>query len=100
MLDTYYANKEISIRYCCAEYTHPYVATYWKSDITIMVWNETHDSQKIESIHGHIARCAESQDIKEDAAQMSYTYCHGYRYEATRADKYKFLPFHDSTIGT
>jgi len=44
MLDTYYADKEIGIRYCCAEYTHPYEATYWRLDITIIVWNETHDS--------------------------------------------------------
>jgi hypothetical protein len=27
MLDTYYADKEIGIRYCCAEYTHPYEAS-------------------------------------------------------------------------
>ena len=41
MLDTYYADKEIGIRYCCAEYTHPYEATYWRSDLTITVGNET-----------------------------------------------------------
>ncbi|XP_021306221.1 uncharacterized protein LOC110431427 [Sorghum bicolor] len=100
MLDAYYADKEIGIRYCCAEYTHPYEATYWRSDLTITVGNEAHDSYMVESIHGHIARRAEAQDSMEDAVQMAYTHYHGLRYEAMTADQYKFLPRHDSTIGT
>ena len=99
-MDTYYADKEISIRYCCAEYTHLYEATYWRSDLTITVGNETHDSHMIESIYGHIARRAEAQDSMEDAVQMAYTHYHGLRYEAMRADQYKFLPRDDCTIGT
>jgi len=100
MLDTYYADQETGIRYYCAKYIHPYEATYRRFDITITVWNETHDNQRIESIHGQVVSRAEVQDNMEDAAQSAYTHYHGLRYEAMRADQYKFLPHHDSTIGT
>ena len=35
MLDDYYLDLHASIKYYCAEYTHPLEATYWKINVSI-----------------------------------------------------------------
>ena len=44
MLEDYYPDLNATIKYYCAKHTHPLEATYWKTDMSIMVWNEAGDS--------------------------------------------------------
>ena len=56
MLEDYYPDLNANVTYYCAEHTHPLEATYWKTDLSVTVWNEAGDSQKVETVHNNIAR--------------------------------------------
>ena len=100
MLEDYYPDLNATIKYYCAEHTHPLEATYWKTNLSVTVWNEANDSQKVETIHSHIARRATTMDSMEDAAQEAYIHYHGRHYEAMKEDPFRFLPRHDPNDGT
>ena len=100
MLEDYCSDFNATLTYYCAEHTHPLEATYWKIDLSIMIWNEARDSQKAETVHTHTARRAQAMDSKEDIAQEAYIHYHGRRYEAMKEDRFRFLPRHDPNDGT
>ena len=100
MLEDYYSDLNASIKYYCAEHTHPLEATYWKTDVSITVWNESKDGQKVETIHGHTTRWVKASDSMEDVAQEAYIHYHGRCYEAMQGDPFRFLPRHDPMEGT
>ena len=100
MLEDYYPDFNATLTYYYYEHTHPLEATYWKIDLSIMIWNEARDSQKAETVHTHTARRAQAMDSKEDIAQEAYIHYHGRRYEAMKEDHFRFLPRHDPNDGT
>jgi hypothetical protein len=100
MFEDYYLDLNASIKYYYVEYTHPLEASYWKTSVSIIVWNESKDGQEVEIVFEHIARQAKVSDSMEDVAQEAYIYYHGQRYEAMKEDLFRFLPHHDPMDGT
>ena len=72
MLEDYCSDFNATLTYYCAEHTHPLEATYWKIDLSVMIWNEAGDSQKVETVHTYTARRAQAMDSMEDVAQEAY----------------------------
>ena len=100
MLEDYYPDLNATLTYYYAEHMHPLEATYWETNLSVIVWNEAGDSQKVETIHSHSARQATMMDSMEDAAQEAYIHYHGQRYEAMNEDRFRFLPRYDPNDGT
>jgi hypothetical protein len=96
MLAEYYPEFAASVKYYCAEHTHPVEATYWKTNVIITAWNNTDQSQNVVTTHSPRARRASAYDSMEDAAQAAYLHYHGRRFEDMQDDRYRYLPRYDS----
>jgi hypothetical protein len=72
MMDEYYHDMFVSIKYYCAEHTHPTEATYWKAHVIVTAWNVITNAQKVETTHRHRAHRADVLDSMEDVAQEAY----------------------------
>jgi hypothetical protein len=75
-------------------------ATYWKTNVIVTAWNNADNSHDVEITHSHRFRRASAYDSMEDAAQETYLYYHGHRYEAMQENRYRFLPCYDDAERT
>ena len=101
-LDNYYYDWEATLEYRSAEYSHPWMDSYWETELWVKKRDPTTKEPKVESKFITRVSRATVEISMEDVAFNAFVYYHGLRSDKTLKGALRHFPcfLHDKGIWT
>jgi hypothetical protein len=101
-LDNYYYDWEATLEYRCTEYSHPWMDSYWETELWVKTRDPTTKESKVESKFITRVSRATVETSMEDVAYNAFVYYHGLRSNKTLQGALRHFPcfLHDKGVWT